>query len=168
MYLVYKITNIINNKTYIGVHKTDNINDSYMGSGIAIKNAIKKHGIENFIREVLFVTEDKDEAYLIEKNLTEDYHLSSNYNMKLGGVGGFTKENSKKGLIARSRLGGLASRDKKKGLHSLSKDQIKENGRKGGLKNKGKKRGPLSEEIKEKMRATRALNKSLSSGRTIG
>lgn len=44
MYTVYKTTNIINGKYYIGVHKTTNPNDSYLGSGKAIKEAIKKYG----------------------------------------------------------------------------------------------------------------------------
>ena len=43
-YTVYKITNLINNKIYVGVHITKNLNDSYMGSGVNIKRAIKKYG----------------------------------------------------------------------------------------------------------------------------
>lgn len=38
-YLIYKITNTLNCKHYIGYHKTDN--DGYMGSGIVLKAAIK-------------------------------------------------------------------------------------------------------------------------------
>lgn len=155
MYTVYKIVNNTNNKYYIGVHKTNNPNDNYMGSGKAIKNAIAKYGKENFTKEILLITESKEEAYAKEKELTIDFNLTDNYNMKLGGVGGFTKENSHKGLVASNfgksgaRLGGLKSRDNKKGFHALPSAEIKENGRKGGLANKGK---PKSEAHKQKIR----------------
>lgn len=52
MYTVYKITNTINNKYYIGVHKTQNPNDLYFGNGAAIKQAIKKYKKENFTKFV--------------------------------------------------------------------------------------------------------------------
>ena len=46
-YTVYKIKNTINNMEYIGIHSTKNINDKYMGSGVALKIAQKKYGIEH-------------------------------------------------------------------------------------------------------------------------
>jgi len=148
MYTVYKITNIENMKTYIGVHKTDNPNDSYMGSGIAIRNAIKKYGKDSFTKEILFVTDVKEDAYRKEFELTEDYNSSSNYNMKQGGIGGFTAENARKGHIARSRKGGQKAVELGK---VWNQETAKISGSKGGKANKGKAK---SEEHKQKLRET--------------
>lgn len=60
-FTVYKITNLVNGKTYIGKHATRDINDGYMGSGKLIKAAIRKHGIENFAKEILRECDSEDE-----------------------------------------------------------------------------------------------------------
>lgn len=152
MYTVYKIINSINSKWYIGVHKTDNPNDSYFGSGKAIKAAIKKYGKVSFRKEIIFITENKTEAYALERQLTENYNAKDSYNMRPGGVGGFTEESSMKGYLngigalSKTILSEIGKRSYDKGL---SKSNHTENGRKGGLKNKGK---PKSEETKQKLR----------------
>lgn len=91
LHIIYKVTNKINNKFYIGYHKTKNINDDYFGSGNLIKKAIKKHGIENFIKEILFVYTNEKEAFLKEKELVDKNLIYSSlcYNLNIGGHGGF-------------------------------------------------------------------------------
>lgn len=53
-YFIYKTTNLINNRIYIGSHKSTTLEfDGYFGSNVALKNAISKYGKENFKREIL-------------------------------------------------------------------------------------------------------------------
>ena len=91
VYTVYKTTNVVNGKFYIGVHKTSNPNDDYLGSGKLLKRAIKKYGVENFVKEILYKFENKIEAYAKEAELvTEDLIKSDlSYNITTGGKGGF-------------------------------------------------------------------------------
>jgi len=62
-HLVYLTTNLINNKIYIGVHSTYNLDDGYLGSGIGIKNAIKKYGKQNFKRQIIHYCLSEQDAY---------------------------------------------------------------------------------------------------------
>lgn len=89
-YYVYKITNTINGKIYIGVHKTDNLEDSYMGSGTLIKRSIKKHGVENFIKEYIQFFDDYQSCLDLEELLVTEAFIASphNYNIKGGEVFG--------------------------------------------------------------------------------
>lgn len=90
-YTVYKTTNLINGKIYIGKHVTKNPYDKYLGSGKQIKDAITKYGIENFKKEVLFIFDNKNDMASKEKELvTEEFcKRSDTYNMHEGGEGGF-------------------------------------------------------------------------------
>ncbi len=89
-YTIYKITNKLNGKVYIGKHQTKNPYDNYMGSGRAIKMAIKQYGKENFDKEVLFIFDTIQEMDTKEKEIVNEAFISTNktYNMGLGGEGG--------------------------------------------------------------------------------
>ena len=73
-YIVYKTTNLINKKTYIGVHRTvKNVYDSYIGCGVTgkipkggkgFRAAVAKYGYENFKRETLFTYPDTEAGKL--------------------------------------------------------------------------------------------------------
>jgi group I intron endonuclease len=101
-YTIYKITNKINGKIYIGQHKTENVNDDYMGSGKLIRLAIVKYGIENFDKEILFDFDTREEMILKEKELVDNgFRLRDDtYNIALGGHGDgwhFVNVNGKRG-----------------------------------------------------------------------
>ena len=49
--VVYKTTNMVNGKIYVGKYEGDR--ESYLGSGYILKKAIKKYGKENFKREII-------------------------------------------------------------------------------------------------------------------
>jgi len=103
---IYKTINIINGKEYIGVHKTNKINDGYIGCGVYSQNgakninktcksafvkAVLKYGYDNFIKEVLQFFDTYEEALEVEKNTVNLEYIKrkNNYNTAIGGVGGF-------------------------------------------------------------------------------
>ena len=90
VYYIYCISNLINNKTYIGQHKTDNLNDKYMGSGLCITSAIKKYGKENFSKTILAIAGCKENADILEKVFIKIYREmgKAEYNLANGGTGG--------------------------------------------------------------------------------
>lgn len=91
---VYEITNIINGKKYIGKRSCNCPikEDKYMGSGVLLKKAIKKYGVENFKKEILEVCYNEElaldrEAYYIEQ--VKAYNDVNYYNISSGGNGGY-------------------------------------------------------------------------------
>ncbi len=86
-YTVYKITNLINQKEYIGFHSTDDLKDGYLGSGKIIKRAIEKYKPENFIKEYIEIFDNKDDAEKLEAELVNEKYVrrEDTYNISLGG-----------------------------------------------------------------------------------
>lgn len=90
IYTIYKTTNLINGRYYIGKHKTTNPNDNYLGSGKILKQAIKLYGKDNFIKEILEVCNSEEHASAREREIVNEAVIADlrSYNMCLGGTGG--------------------------------------------------------------------------------
>ncbi len=105
---VYKTTNLINGKIYIGVHSTDNLNDGYFGSGIYLNKSMDKYGKHSFKNEILKEFNTADEAYLYESELVDENFVKrlDTYNLTTGGKGGYNNISSKgKQNISKARSG---------------------------------------------------------------
>ena len=138
MYYIYRITNKINGKTYIGQHKYKKLNDNYMGSGKLIKLAKKKYGIENFEKKILEfdipdveLANDWEQMYI----LFERVKGKAEYNIADGGGG-------TKGVISYWCGKHLTDETKRK-ISEMKKGQT--------AWNKGKHCKPLTEEHKRKV-----------------
>jgi len=97
-YFIYKVVNLINKKCYVGFHATNNEYDDYFGSGKLICKAIKKYGIQNFIKGVIEYVSIQEwrekEKYWIKEMKT---HVSEGgYNLTYGGNGTLGYKDSEK------------------------------------------------------------------------
>ena len=94
IYTIYRLTNTINGKVYIGV--TNNFKKrmrehSYATNNYLISRAIRKYGWSNFTQEIILQSKDKDYAYriaeaqfILEHNSTD---ADKGYNLTDGGQG---------------------------------------------------------------------------------
>lgn len=83
---VYKYTNIITAKWYIGSHNGNN--PKYSGSGLLFNKAKSKYGLDSFIKEILYEGDDfrnEEEKLLKECDAAND---PMSYNMKNEALGG--------------------------------------------------------------------------------
>jgi len=89
---IYLTTNLINNKKYVGKHKSEVFTESYKGSGTYLNNAIAKYGWDNFKVELIkecYSEEDLNNSEIEEIAKRDAVNSSDYYNLTLGGFGGF-------------------------------------------------------------------------------
>lgn len=144
-FTVYRTLNTINEKYYIGVHKTSDINDNYIGSGKIIKQAIKKYGRDNFKKEILHIFDTADEAYEAERNLVNEAIVSDTkcYNIQIGGIPTKEWDEDRKTHYrnnVKSRLGSKHSEETKQKIATAAKNRThsKETKQKISLASKGR------------------------------
>ena len=134
---IYKTTNLINGKIYVGQHKSETFDLNYYGSGKYLYNALHKYGKENFSVEILEWCETKEiinerEIYYIQKLNSRNRNIG--YNIAYGGEGG-------------DLVSCLPEEDRKR-LSEMLSEMTSEFNRRGITGNKGK---HLSEEHRRKI-----------------
>ena len=166
-HFIYKTTNLLSGKYYIGMHSTDNLEDGYLGSGNLISRAIKKHGKENFIREILEFCSSREELKQRESEIVTLSEIAKKecMNLVVGGQGGFISlGGTKKGRsitdnILREKYGDnfryIIMKNYYNNLTETKKIELKDNIKRGlkkiGYKNDHFKDKTHSKETKEKM-----------------
>jgi group I intron endonuclease len=162
--IIYKTTNTINNKIYIGQDK--NNDPTYLGSGNLIKKAIKKYGKEKFIKEILYICNTIEELNEKERFYINEYNSINKeigYNISIGGTNGVMlnrkHSNETKEKMSKSALGKIKSEIHRKNIGLSTKGRIisDEEKKKRSLSNPytGMKKTPLSNEIKQKISNTK-------------
>ena len=169
-YIVYQITNTVNDKIYIGVHMTSDVDDGYLGSGKVLKQAIKKYGTNAFRKDILFVFDNKKNMFSKEREIVNEAFISrkDTYNCKIGGSGGSlrgrTVSEETKRKISEKKKGKKQSQEtiEKRRKSTIGNPKLKANlgkrlreetKRKIGEASKGRNVGKYhSEETKQKMR----------------
>ena len=167
---IYLTTCLINGKKYIGqsINKRD-IN-TYLGSGIVFKAALKKHGKENFVKEVLLNNITCiDELNKLEREYVSKYDciLPNGYNLDLGGTNKGRMSDATKDKIKNSRTGKytekqrIANIESHKGLKLLeaTKKKIGDANRGRPSANKGKKMPKGHSDKMRKIMTGKIMNK---------
>ena len=153
-YFIYKTTNTVNGKFYIGKHETMKIEDGYLGSGNLLIAAIKKYGKDVFKREILEFLSDRTslnarEREVISKNFLEENRKMC-YNIATGGWGGipdnFSRNIPPKDLAMKAAKTlksdpiKLATRNAKISLKTKERYKINPEKFIGGVSNNGKRK----------------------------
>ena len=156
-YVVYKHTNKINGKVYIG--QTCNVAERWRSGGknyfgsVRFFSAIKKYGWENFTHEVLYSNLNKEAADILEIELIQKYNsIENGYNLAAGGHSplteyslkkmsdslrrGYLEHPERKEKIRKSRLGKKAAYDpkRKRGLYTSNSVLITIDGETGSIR----------------------------------
>ena len=156
-YYTYKITLLkgsLAGHYYYGQHRTNNLNDSYAGSGIVIKDYFKKYDkIEHqtYIKDIIAFYNSPEELNKAEFELIGDKYITDNLCLNLipGGNGkgrnkGYKHTEETKQKISESNKGKIISSETREKMSEIAKNR------------KGRK---LSDETKEKIRIA-ALNRA--------
>lgn len=156
---IYKTTNVLNGKYYIGMHSTNDLDDGYMGSGKRLRFSLNYHGKNNHKVEILEYCENRTELKNRERDIVNEELLNEDLCMNLV-LGGDEGPLNKKDRVAKAKKANKIRNDKYKNdpeFREMLREKLSkgikrsyDNGRKGmnHFSWKGKTR---TDEVKRKM-----------------
>ena len=124
IYTIYRATNIVNGKVYIGFdsnwpkRRDEHIWAALRGDSSVFYNAIRKYNENNFIWDIIYQSHDAEhtknvmeEFFIREYNSCIHFMCSNGYNMTIGGEGtlGYTHSQETKDKIAEWNLDKIVS-----------------------------------------------------------
>lgn len=164
-YYIYKTTNLVNGKIYIGqraCNRYPSEDTFYLGSGTYFKAAVEKHGKENFIKEILMLCtpERIDDLEVFWISFYKSTNKSIGYNLANGGGGtrgykftDIARQNCSIGQRGKKMTAGAVERSR---ISRTGAKRSEESRRRMSESQKGKK---LPEEVKAKLRGRVPVNK---------
>jgi hypothetical protein len=119
---IYVITNLVNNKKYIGDHSTNCLDDGYLGSGKPLfENAKRKYGRKNFSKEILEFFNTKQKAFSAQEKFIYEYNTLAPNGYNLSPTGGLRVSGChSKETIEKIRNGNLGQKRSKETKEKLS------------------------------------------------
>lgn len=130
---IYKTTNNITRKSYIGSHlcRKPGYLKSYLGSGIALKDALEKYGKQNFSKEIIEYLDLEADTMISESHYIKKFNTLVPNGYNISPTGGNFKNNKlsedHKRKISESHKGIKHSEETKKKLRQISKGKIPTN-----------------------------------------
>jgi len=158
-HILYETTNLINGKKYIGVHSTNNLNDSYIGSGKLINAAFNKWSRDAFERFIIKGYDTREDAIKAERKYIDKKYIarSDTYNLQLGGGACHEKiisEKAKRKMIAAQKI------SQKKRYEDPEARKKQSDGTRKRFKDHPEQREKMGQSIKEKWKNPKYRNKT--------
>ncbi len=132
-YTTYSSTNNITETWYFGVHKTTDLYDDYLGSGLYFKNSVRKYGKENFSKLINGVWRTEEISYLMEELIVDEdmVNSDSNYNQVTGGNYNINRKYSDESKLKmrNAKLGKIQTTEHNKAISDgLKNSKVQSNG----------------------------------------
>ena len=125
---IYKTTNDLSGRYYYGLHSTDDLEDGYLGSGTYLRRAIRKHGEENFTKEIIEFCKSRNELALAESKVVTLKEVAKKecMNLYVGGALGFrgTHSEETKLKMRNFNLGKVLNKEHRKKISESLKNHI--------------------------------------------